>query len=62
MQALCHSQQKYIEQLNASIERHQDKIVNLSTRLGISETKVKELESEKGESLWHKLRKHVNWK
>lgn len=50
MQALCHSQQKYIEQLNASIERHQDKIVNLSTRLGISETKVKELESEK--AIW----------
>lgn len=62
MQALCHSQQKYIEQLNASIERHQDKIVDLSTRLGLSEVKVKELESEKGEALWHKLKKHVNWK
>ena len=60
-QALCHSQQKYIEQLNRDIKEQQDKIIDLSVQLRLSEERVKTLE-EKGESLWHKLRKHVNWK
>lgn len=61
-QALCHSQQKYIEQLNRDIKEHQDKIVDLSVQLRLSENRIKTLEEQKGESLWHKLRKHVNWK
>ena len=63
-QALCHSQQKYIEQLNRDIKEHQDKIIDLSVQLRLSEERMKTLEEqiEKGESLWHKLRKHVNWK
>ena len=64
MQALCHSQQKYIEQLHEDIKEHQDKCVNLSVKLRLSEERIRSLEEqiEKGESLWHKLRKHVNWK
>ena len=54
-------QQKYIEQLNRDIKEQQDKIIDLSVQLRLSEERVKTLE-EKGESLWHKLRKHVNWK
>lgn len=61
-QALCHSQQKYIEQLNGDIKEHQDKIVDLSVQLRLSENRIKTLEEQKGDSLWHKLRKHVNWK
>ena len=63
-QALCHSQQKYIEQLHEDIKAHQDKYVNLSVQLRLSEERIRSLEEqiEKGESLWHKLRKHVNWK
>ena len=61
VQALCHSQQKYIVQLHEDIKEHQDKCVDLSVQLRLSEERVKTLE-EKGESLWHKLRKHVNWK
>lgn len=63
-QALCHSQQKYIEQLHEDIKAHQDKYVNLSVQLRLSEERIRTLKEqiEKGESLWHKLRKHVNWK
>ena len=63
-QALCHSQQKYIEQLHEDIKAHQDKYVNLSVQLRLSAERIRTLEEqiEKGESLWHKLRKHVNWK
>lgn len=61
-QALCHSQQKYIEQLNRDIKEQQDKIVDLNVQLRLSEERMKTLEEQKGESLWHKLRKHVNLK
>lgn len=61
-QALCHSQQKCIEQLIGNIKEHQDKIVDLSVQLRLSEERMKTLKEQKGESLWHKLRKHVNWK
>ena len=56
--------QKYIEQLHEDIKEHQDKCVNLSVQLRLSEERIRSLEEqiEKGESLWHKLRKHVNWK
>ncbi len=43
-QALCHSQQKYIEQLHEDIKAHQDKYVNLSVQLRLSEERIRTLE------------------